>query len=149
MGGDFELTVSTDGSIEGVAGGPTPLASGHALAAVGVLRVGEVADAVAQPGAVNFSSALSQSPGLRHVALYSGVSGGSVTLTGFASVTLSTPPVVVDLGGEQRLLLRGTKLPSRVATENASAIPGLAADVSALVGATPGREPLLAPVMAR
>ena len=145
--GAFEVTVTADGAILGNAGGPTPSAAGFAQPAPTLVRVGDVALSVADPGSV-IPAPEEGIEGVRYVALFTDVAGGA-RVTGFAAVFIATATPGVDGQGNPTLVLAGRKLASLVAPENASAVPALATDLSVQLAPSPARESLLAPVLAR
>lgn len=145
--GAFEVTVTADGAILGNAGGPTPSAAGFAQPAPTLVRVGDVALSVADPGSV-IPAPEEGIEGVRYVALFTDVAGGA-RVTGFAAVFIATATPGVDGQGNPTLVLAGSKLASLVAPENASAVPALATDLSVQLAPSPARESLLAPVLAR
>ncbi len=151
VGAAFDVRVRSDGRLEPTPGGPTLQVDGVAQPADGPVRVGAPAQTLpGVAGAVQFPADPAELLGERWVALYGAVAGGAPAVTGFAAVRIDQAQVVQDAAtGELVLGLLGVKLASRVAPANASAVPGLALDVSALVPAAPQREPLLAAVLAR
>ena len=87
---------------------------------------------------------VAQLPGLRYVAL---TLGGAIT--GFAAVQITSAVGALAETSQPVLAVTGVKLASIVAPENASAVPALASNPAALLPPAPGRELLLAPVLAR
>ena len=143
----FEVIVRADGSILGAPTGPSPQATGLAQVASNLIRVGDPA----LPGPGGPVAPIAGSVGLQgvhYVALYT-VSGAAAVVSGFAALRIDTAVSSLDADGAPMLTLRGSKLASIVAPENASAVPVLANNVGALLPPAVGREPLLAPVLAR
>ena len=146
--GPFQVLVGTDGAILGAPGGPTPTASGLAQPAAGLVRVGDVALLATTPGSVAVPVSSPGLLGLRYVALFS-VAAAGPRITGFAAVEIDSAIFTVAPNGTTVLAVAGRKLASVVAPENASAVPALATDLTALLPPSPARQPLLAPVLAR
>jgi len=148
-GAAFEVEVSvTDGFVyvEG-----DSVAVGYAQPVPSLVRVGDcvgdpdlgdppLCEPLADP--VQLPADPSGIVGLRYVALHAPLSDGSVRITGFAAADILEAAALDD----ETLALSGLKLASRVALENASAVPALATDPGALLLTD---EPLLAPVLAR
>ncbi len=150
IGGLFRIRVGNDGSVSGDPLGSTPTVQGAAVAATGWLRVGELVSAEVAPGSVVLNSLLPEVGGIRAVAIVSALGFGANTrVLGFGSVRIDQTFIELEPGGERTLILAGEKIPSRVAVENASAVPGLAVQIASLLPDSPERQLLLAPVLAR
>ncbi|MEM7306174.1 MAG: hypothetical protein AAF682_05870 [Planctomycetota bacterium] len=147
--GPFQLGVYADGSVLGLAGGPTPLASGFAQPAAGPVRVGDTALNTPVVGSVALPVAAPAIEGVRFVALYTTTLATLPRVTGFAAVEIDAAVPSTDGSGNAILFVSGRKLASIVAPENASAVPALATDVNSLLPQSTTRQLLLAPVLAR
>ena len=145
VGGAFEVTVAADATILRVTGSATSTPAGLALRVPTWMRVGSSQSA---SGSVVLPTGTAGLEGLRYVALYVPASP-NVIVTGFAAVDVIAAAPGVDPSGNPVFTIVGTKLASLVAPENASAVPALATDPSALLPPVAAREPLLAPVLAR
>lgn len=145
VGAEVVLLVGEDGSVEADPAGPSPGLDGRAQNLVDLVRVGEVATSDAFPTSLALVTPTFV-PGERiFVPLVSALD----VIVGFGQLELDSYATGVDGSGRPQLVVRGRKVASTVASQNASAVPSLSADPGALAEDVPGRALLLAPVLAR
>lgn len=148
-GGPFQMVVSSDGAIAGVPGGDSAQVRGLSQPVRSLARVGDPVLAAPAAGSIALIVAPASILGIRYVVLYSPGPGGAPRISGFGAVQINSAVLGTDSGGNRTLTLSGQKLASLVAPENASAVPALATDLSALLPTSVPRQPLLAPILAR